>query len=488
MKNVWEYVPERHGQRPDRLHDRGHADADARRLHDGRERWHDPAAAPRRRDHRRRRHPPRGPGEAGQAGRRARRPPPSSTRCSAVSSPTAPASRPQVSGYTVAGKTGTSRKPPYEPTPRYMASFAGFAPAESPRLAAIVVIDQPGTSNEEYFGGKVAAPLFSTIMQYALRLERVPPTGAVSAEAAEPEARRSRPRRAGRERRVPRRRPRRTTAPVAAGPGRYRCPARSVTERIPCACTTSSTPSTCSSSPGTRRSRSPTSCTTAAAPTRGALFCCIPGAVDDGHDHAPEAVAARRGRAPGRAAARASPSPQVRVARVRAALGPVAARFYGDPSRAMRVLGVTGTNGKTTTTYLLEAIAAAAGERVGVVGTTGARIDGVEEPLGFTTPEAPQLQAAARADARRGVGTVAMEVSSHALAYERVDGTRVRGGRASPTSRRTTSTSTGRSTSTSRPRPACSRRRSPTRRRSRSTTTGAPTLAASAARARDSTC
>jgi cell division protein FtsI (penicillin-binding protein 3) len=81
-----------------------------------------------------------------------------------------------ISGYTVAGKTGTSRKPPYEPTPRYMASFAGFAPAEAPRLAAIVVIDQPGTSNEEYFGGKVAAPLFSTIMQYALHLERVPPT------------------------------------------------------------------------------------------------------------------------------------------------------------------------------------------------------------------------------------------------------------------------------------------------------------------------
>ncbi len=91
----------------------------------------------------------------------------------------------QVSGYTVAGKTGTSRKPPYEPA-RYMASFAGFAPAESPRLAAIVVIDQPGSNNEEYFGGKVAAPLFSTIMRYALRHERVPPTGTVSPAASSP--------------------------------------------------------------------------------------------------------------------------------------------------------------------------------------------------------------------------------------------------------------------------------------------------------------
>jgi cell division protein FtsI (penicillin-binding protein 3) len=91
-----------------------------------------------------------------------------------------------ISGYTVAGKTGTSRKPPYEPTPRYMASFAGFAPAESPRLAAIVVLDQPGTRNDSYYGGKVAAPLFASIMKYALRLEKVPPTGVVDSEAAAP--------------------------------------------------------------------------------------------------------------------------------------------------------------------------------------------------------------------------------------------------------------------------------------------------------------
>jgi cell division protein FtsI (penicillin-binding protein 3) len=91
----------------------------------------------------------------------------------------------KISGYTVAGKTGTSRKPPYEPA-RYMASFAGFAPAESPRLAAIVVIDQPGTNDEAYFGGKVAAPLFSRIMQYALRIERVPPTTVMSSVASDP--------------------------------------------------------------------------------------------------------------------------------------------------------------------------------------------------------------------------------------------------------------------------------------------------------------
>jgi cell division protein FtsI/penicillin-binding protein 2 len=90
-----------------------------------------------------------------------------------------------ISGYTVAGKTGTSRKPPYE-IPRYMASFAGFAPAENPRLAAIVVIDQPGTNNNSYYGGKVAAPLFSTIMKYALRLEGIAPTGEIDSKAAAP--------------------------------------------------------------------------------------------------------------------------------------------------------------------------------------------------------------------------------------------------------------------------------------------------------------
>jgi UDP-N-acetylmuramoyl-L-alanyl-D-glutamate--2,6-diaminopimelate ligase len=157
--------------------------------------------------------------------------------------------------------------------------------------------------------------------------------------------------------------------------------------------------------------------------TRGALFCAIRGATSDGHDHAAAAVA--RGAA-ALLVDRMVPVDvtQARVPRVRAALGPVAARFYGDPSVAMRVLGVTGTNGKTTTTYLLEAIARAAGEKVGVIGTTGARVDGVPEPVGLTTPEAPQLQELLARMHRGGVGTVAMEVSSHALSYERVDGTR----------------------------------------------------------------
>lgn len=156
--------------------------------------------------------------------------------------------------------------------------------------------------------------------------------------------------------------------------------------------------------------------------TRGALFCCIRGQAHDGHDYAAAAVSE------GAVAllvdrALAVPVTQVRVEAVRSAIGPIAARFYGAPSREMRVLGVTGTNGKTTTTYLLESIARAAGERAGVIGTTGARIAGVDEPLDFTTPEATELQRVLARMHGAGVETVAMEVSSHALAYERVDGT-----------------------------------------------------------------
>ena len=159
------------------------------------------------------------------------------------------------------------------------------------------------------------------------------------------------------------------------------------------------------------------------AATPGALFACIRGEHRDGHDHAPAAVAA------GAVACLVErPVPVdatlVRVASVRGALGPIAARFHGNPSRHLRVLGVTGTNGKTTTTYLLESIARAAGERAGVIGTTGAHLDGSEVVLRHTTPEATELQALLAQMRREGAQTIAMEVSSHALDQHRVDGTR----------------------------------------------------------------
>jgi UDP-N-acetylmuramoyl-L-alanyl-D-glutamate--2,6-diaminopimelate ligase len=155
---------------------------------------------------------------------------------------------------------------------------------------------------------------------------------------------------------------------------------------------------------------------------RGSCFACIPGAVTDGHLHAGAAVDA------GAVALLVErevdlPVAQARVSGVRAALGPAAAAFYDHPSRRLRCLGVTGTNGKTTVTYLLEAIARAAGQRVGLIGTVGARVDGAALPLERTTPEADDLQAILARMRDEDVRTVALEVSSHALEQHRVDGT-----------------------------------------------------------------
>ena len=145
----------------------------------------------------------------------------------------------------------------------------------------------------------------------------------------------------------------------------------------------------------------------------GVLFCCVPGKHTDGHEHAGDAVA--RGAVAllcqREAALEAS---QVVVRDVRAAMGPVAAAFHGHPSRTLTVLGVTGTNGKTTTTHLLEAALEAGGVPTGVIGTlSGSR----------TTPEATELQARLAAFRAAGKKAVAMEVSSHALAQARVEAT-----------------------------------------------------------------
>jgi UDP-N-acetylmuramoyl-L-alanyl-D-glutamate--2,6-diaminopimelate ligase len=154
----------------------------------------------------------------------------------------------------------------------------------------------------------------------------------------------------------------------------------------------------------------------------GALFACVPGA-DDGHKYAPDAV--QRGAVALLVQRFVDVDvPQARVGSVRRLVGPVAARCNGEPSQHLRVLGVTGTNGKTTTAYLLDQIARAAGVMPAIIGTVETRIGDDSWLPEHTTPDAAELQSLLMRMRTAGVDTVAMEVSSHALDQFRVDGTR----------------------------------------------------------------
>jgi UDP-N-acetylmuramoyl-L-alanyl-D-glutamate--2,6-diaminopimelate ligase len=154
---------------------------------------------------------------------------------------------------------------------------------------------------------------------------------------------------------------------------------------------------------------------------RGSLFCCIRGRRVDGHEHAPQAVAAG-------AVALVSEHrmhlgvPNVVVRSTAEVAGPLAASAFDHPSRALRVLGVTGTNGKTTTTYLLEAILNGAAGNAGILGTVETRWCGTSRPSALTTPDACELQQLLAQMRAGGVRDVAMEVSSHALDQGRVIG------------------------------------------------------------------
>ena len=116
--------------------------------------------------------------------------------------------------------------------------------------------------------------------------------------------------------------------------------------------------------------------------------------------------------------------PLLVVEDIRAILGTVSAEIYGHPTQKLTILGVTGTSGKTTTSYLLEAGLLHAGYSVGLIGTTGTRINREPVPTSLTTPEAPTLQELFARMVSEGVTHVVMEVSSHALSLGRVQGTR----------------------------------------------------------------
>ncbi|KUI37808.1 UDP-N-acetylmuramoyl-L-alanyl-D-glutamate--2,6-diaminopimelate ligase [Mycobacterium sp. IS-1590] len=161
----------------------------------------------------------------------------------------------------------------------------------------------------------------------------------------------------------------------------------------------------------------------------GDLFAALPGAASHGARYAGEAIARGAG------AILTDPdgltllgsevdTPVVVHPAPRSVLGALAAEVYGRPSERLRVIGVTGTSGKTTTTYLVEAGLRSAQRVAGLVGTVGIRIDGRDQASVLTTPEAPDLQALLAVMVEQGVDTVVMEVSSHALTLGRVDGVR----------------------------------------------------------------
>ncbi|MDP9024698.1 MAG: Mur ligase family protein, partial [Candidatus Eremiobacteraeota bacterium] len=160
----------------------------------------------------------------------------------------------------------------------------------------------------------------------------------------------------------------------------------------------------------------------------GALFVALAGEHTDGHAFVAQAVSngatavvLEQGRS-----IDAHGATVMFVPSTRRALSSIAATFYGDPSHAVAVAGITGTNGKTTTTRMLGAICNAAGRPCGIIGTTGAEFGERRWPLAHTTPLPPELHRLLAEMRDAGAQTVAMEVSSHALALDRVDDVRFR--------------------------------------------------------------
>ena len=156
--------------------------------------------------------------------------------------------------------------------------------------------------------------------------------------------------------------------------------------------------------------------------TGGSLFVAVKGERVDGHDFVEQAIKAGAGAVIAQAVVASGSVPFVRVADSRKALGLLGSRFYGDPSARLKMIGVTGTNGKTTTTYICKSLLEGIGRRVGLIGTVGYQIGQEIFPASHTTPGALDLQQLLAKMVEAGLNAAVMEVSSHALALDRTSG------------------------------------------------------------------
>lgn len=156
--------------------------------------------------------------------------------------------------------------------------------------------------------------------------------------------------------------------------------------------------------------------------TTGSLFVAVKGERVDGHDFVQNAKLAGATAVVAQQSVEAGSLPYVRVSDSRKALGFLGSRFHGDPSARLTMVGVTGTNGKTTTTYLCKALLEGIGRRVGLIGTVAYQIGSETIPASHTTPGALELQQLLAKMTQGGLNAVVMEVSSHALALDRTVG------------------------------------------------------------------
>ena len=156
--------------------------------------------------------------------------------------------------------------------------------------------------------------------------------------------------------------------------------------------------------------------------TAGSLFVAVKGERVDGHRFVEQAIKAGAIAVVAQAAVASGPLPFVQVADSRKALGFLGSRFHGDPSARLKMIGVTGTNGKTTTTYLCKSLLEGIGRRVGLIGTVGYQIGQETITASHTTPGALDLQTLLAKMVEGGLNDAVMEVSSHALALDRTAG------------------------------------------------------------------